>query len=779
MKENYYVVDENENNNSFNIKEVINKYLHYWPWFAGSLLIAIVIAFLYFRYAPTVYATEAKIKIIDDSNELDIANEALSILGGGSNINLDNEIEVLQSYKLLEQVVSSLNLDIRYYEVGNIKTRRIFKPPFKVVKLFPDKKLKKSITYKIDLAVETPVISNSEGIKEVIHKSILTSSKFSYPVQIQIEKDFELEDFNSSVFEVKIITKKEAVLNLLKDLKVKPTTKNSEVLSISLQSDSPELSEAVLDEIIVKFDQDGILDRQLVSKRTIDFIDERFGYLTDELDSIESGKKDFKQSNNLSYIEADAGLTMQKKSETEREVFALETQVALSDLLKKNLSKDNTIGLLPADIGLESNSINNLVSEYNVIALQREKLNASAGSNNPTVKVLTDQLERFKRNIITTVDSYQDQLEVSLNQLKRENYRAGSVFSKLPEKEKMLRAIERQQSIKENLFLLLLQKREEAAITYAVTAPSIKVVDYGLTGKKPISPKKPIILIASVFLGLAIPFIILFLRFSLDTKVENKTDLEKLALGIPILAEIPSLENPDSFFTTNERSVKAESFRILGSNVNYLLPKKVENKGSVIYVTSSIKGEGKTLIALNLSIAISSLKKNVLLVGADLRNPQLHNYFQIDKNVLGLSNYLHNTNIKWNNCIQNIVKDNNYLDICFSGPIPPNATQLLASERYGSFLELAKDNYDFVIIDTAPLALVADTLLISDFANITLCITRAAFTDKQLIKFSKGLSEDNKLKNMAYILNDVKFKKRGGYNYGYEYGYGALHSNKK
>ncbi|QLG44569.1 GumC family protein [Costertonia aggregata] len=769
MKESYYVLDNEEE--SFKIKENVQKYAQYWRWFLLAIVISFILGFLYLRYAPTIYESTAKIKIIDDSKELDIATDPLSALTGGSKINMDNEIEVLKSYRLLQQVVNSLDLEISYYEVGNIKTRRIFKAPFDIVKLFPDDSLKTNVIFDVSFETSPPKISDDQGVVQALDSSVTIFDKTRFPVEVRLKSKALASQFRSKNFEVVINKKKETVLNLSKRLEVNTTNKNSEVLSLLLKSESPELSEAILNGIIYKFDQDGILDRQLVSKRTIDFIDNRFIFLTEELDSIESGKKDFKKSNNLSYIEADAGITMQQKSIAENDVFEIETQIALSKLLKKALVKESSYDLLPADIGLENNSINSLVSEYNKMALEREKLITSAGLNNPTVKILSDQLKRGKLNIVNTVDIYQDQLNISLGQMQQQQFKAGTVFSELPEKEMTLRAIERQQSIKENLFLILLQKREEAAINFAVTAPSVKVVDYGLTKMNPISPKKPIVYAVCLFLGLLVPFGFLFVKFSLDDKIKSKADLEKLSSDIPVLAEIPSIKNPNSFFEANERSIRAESFKILGTNVNFLLPKQPDNYCKTIYVTSAIKGEGKTFIAHNLSMAYASLRKKVLLIGADLRNPQLHNFFDIDKNTTGLSDFLYNPHIDWRTCVNK--GHDRFYEICFSGPIPPNASELIANENFEKFLDLARKHYDYVIVDTAPTVLVADTLLMSEYADITVFVTRANFTDKRLIEFSKDLHKNKKLKNMAFVLNDITFNKKSGYNYGYEYGYGS------
>jgi capsular exopolysaccharide synthesis family protein len=599
------------------------------------------------------------------------------------------------------------------------------------------------------------------------------------PFSITLLSNVNIEDYKDVVFKVVLNQTQNAAQILAKKLDIQASEVQSDILTLSLNGESKERSEAILNAIINKFDQDGILDRQLVSKRTLEVIDKRFIYLSGELDSIEVDKKDFKQSNNLSYIQADAGMNLQRKSETEAEVSKLQTQISLAQLLKETVTNEAAYSLLPSDIGLANSSLNTLVSDYNQMALERERLVASVGSNHPTLQALSTQLQQGKLNILSTINVYVSQLEVSLNQLNQQKSLSGYRFAQMPEKEKALRSIERQQSIKENLFLMLLQKREEAAINLAVTAPSIKVIDYGLTSKDAIWPKKIIILPLALFLGAFLPFMVLYIKFSIDTKIHERYDIEKLNPKIPIVAEIPIFKSIKSFVDVNDRSVLAESFRILSTNLNYLLPAKKEHEGQVIYVTSSIKGEGKSLVALNLSLAFASMDYKVLLLGADLRNPQLHAYFDIDKNTLGLTDYLSNPKIGLEDCIHAGFDQNSNHKVCFSGTVPPNAPVLLSGKRFEKFMDSTKEEFDFIIVDTAPTLLVTDTLLIARHADITLFVVRAGFTDKGLLEFSKGLNESKKLKNMTYALNAVGDGSSKDYNYGYGYGYEAQNHSKR
>lgn len=769
MKESPFSLDVNEEQGQApQLKEVAARYLRFWPWFAAAAVLGIALGYAYMRYAPVVYQSTAKIKIVDDSQEANITEEAMAAFTGSPKVNLDNEIEVIKSYRLLQQVVSALHLDVRYFAVGNVKKSEIWDPPFVVVKQVAEDSLREPLEYEVEMGSKAFHITDAKGREYNLSYNHTDLAPAGLPFEISLKKDISPEALDFTSFMFRLGSHKEAVLALVENVEVYPTNKDSDILTLSLKGESVTRSEAILNTLIEKFDQDGITDRQLVSRRTLEVIDDRFIYLTRELDSIESGKQNFKQSNNLSYIEADAGLTLQKKSETEEDVMALENQISLSKLLKETVISQADYSLIPADIGLSNMSLNALVSDYNEMALERQKLLPNVGASHPTLQNLSAQLQRGKANIIKSVNIYQTQLESSLNRLTRERNIAGSMFSRLPEKEKMLRSIERQQSIKEKLFLILLEKREEAAINVAATAPSVKVVDYSLTGSKPIAPRKTLVYPLSLALGMLLPFIFLFVRFSLDTKIQQRADVEEGNPEVPILAELPFFKEHKRFVGPADRSVLAESFRILGTNINYRQPRQPGELARRIYVTSSIKGEGKSLVALNLALSYASLKKKVLLVGADLRNPQLHEHLELDHKGMGLSEYLENSKLGLGDCLQQA----GGLDICYSTTKPDNAPELLSGDRFAEFISEASDVYDYIIVDTAPTLPVTDTLLISGHADMTLFILRAGFTDKRLLDFTRELQQTGRLREMAFVLNEVG-KGSSGYNYGHAYGYGS------
>ena len=754
---------------SLDIKQEVQKYLRFWPWFAIGLILSLVGAYFHLRYAPRVYQTNAKIKILDENGGLELPTSAFVFKR--SNINLENEVEILTSYRILEQVVKKLDLSSRFYEKGRIQTSEIKSLPFKYEQLVDSDSITKNQTYEVVINKEGFTVINKANEKETKinnHNSHFVTHDL--PFELKIEN--EVEPLLGKEYLIKLGTVKNTALGLKRAVGVEAIGSTSHLLKLSMKGESTLKSEMIINTLIDVFNQDGINDRQLVSKRTLDFIDERFVYLAQELDSIELDKKKYKQSNSLVYLPTDTEISLELKIKTEEEVFRIENQIALSDLLEEALMNTNSENeLLPANIGLENGDVNILIQEFNTVALEKEKLIGSAGQNNPAVLLLMSKLSDLKSNINRSLKTYNKQLTLSLKKITTRNQKFRSQVAEIPRKEKLMRAINRQQNIKESLYLLLLQKREEAAINFAITEPSVKVVEYALSGSSPISPKRNIVYFGALLIGLVVPFGILYVIFMLDTKLHSKKDIEKMTSDIPVAGEIPKIsDNNNVFKNPNDRSILAESFRILGSNVNYLLPPR--KNGSVIYCTSTIKGEGKTFVSLNLSLALSSINKRVLLIGADLRNPQIHSYFNIEKNHEGLSNYLHDIDFDWKSAIVEAFNEHAHHHTLISGSLPPNPAHLLTNGRFEKLLEEARSLYDYIVVDTSPTILVTDTLLISQLADATMYITRSDYTEKDLLNFSIELEKKKKLKNVAYVLNSVGANKSYGYNYGYGYGYG-------
>lgn len=757
------------------IKTEIRKYVRFWYWFVLGVLIAFTGAYLYMRYTPKVYNSSAKIKILNKTKGLELPSAAF--IFNSSNINLENEIEIIKSYRIMEQVVRRLDLTMQFYDQGNIVTTELAGLPFEVVR-------KVSNDSMISAEYQVAVATSGFQVKKTNTDQIFNFEGYSTLGQTH-SLPFELQgvpDKMSLLGDKNYLIRLTPVMPLAKSLKSRVNAtmlgKSSDLLQLTLNGQNTDKSEHILNTLIEVFNEDGIYDRQEISRRTINFIDERFLLLANELDSIELSLKDYKQGNNFVDIETDAQLGISQRTVTEQELFNMETQMLLGRMLLETLEQPESNGLLPANIGISSGNINGLITEYNALVLERDKLALSAGSNNPAIMAFNDGLEDVRRNIVASVNNYIAQLTASKAQLENRNRQYASQVYSLPAKEKMLRTITRQQEIKQSLYLFLLQKREEAAINLAITEPSIKVVENALSGDLPISPNKRNVYLMAMVAGLLVPFGAVYLYFMLDTKIKGREDLTQYGSKIPVLAEMPKIKGKASgmiFGNPEDRSSQAEAFRILSSNVRFILPVTDKPQGSVIFSTSSIKGEGKTHLAINLSLALASINKKVLLIGADLRNPQLHTLINVDKNKEGLSSYLHQASIDWKALTFQAFDKYLQHDTLISGSIPPNPASLLTNGRFETLIEEAKQLYDYIVVDTAPTILVTDTVLVSHLADATIYVVRANYTEKALINFSKELSESGRIKNMAYVVNDVPIGKGYGYgyNYGYDYGYGA------
>lgn len=755
MKESSFEMELNESENSIDLKKVLQRIFRFWPWMLFSLIIALFLGYVYLRYTPTTYASAARIKVVEDSQETDIAQNPMAKVWSDSKINTDNETAILKSYRLLSLVVDSLNLNIAYFKIGSIQTTPIWNPPFIVIPYTEIDNSNTSVSYTIEMEANRFVITNENGARLAIPYFSTNQSLQKLPFKIELTEEAIGEKITHKEYLVTFHPFKQTVTNLAKNLDIQTISKKSDVLELTLRGENPLKSETILNTIIHEFNLDGIRDRQQISRRTLEFIDDRFEYLTRELDSIEGGKQDFKQENNLSYIEADAGNSLDRKSETENKVSDLETQISLANILKRTVRVQKKHKLLPVNIGLENPSLNNLVNNYNEMALEREKLLISVGESHPTLTALSGQLERAKTNISKTVNVYQSQLRTALSSLNEEKNKANTMFSSLPEKEKMLRAIERQQSIKENLFLLLLQRREEAAINLAVTAPSVKVVDYGLTDNKPVAPKKLVVMGIAGIMGLLLPLLILYIRFTVNNKLQGSSDFANDIKDFPLLAEIPHFKKEKQFKNINESTILAESYRILATKLDANLPENITKDGRVIFSTSSIANEGKSITAFNLSVAYASLNKKVLLVDANLRNPEMHEQLGISNNTKGLSDYLQSTMYNWQEIILPGLPNCDTHHVCPAGSLPENPAQLLSKSRFDDFIKKARETYDIIIVDTTPIISVTDTLLISKFADVILYITRAGVTETSHLQVAKELKISHKIKHMAFVLNDV------------------------
>jgi uncharacterized protein involved in exopolysaccharide biosynthesis len=452
MKENYFNENDKQED-SIDIKAIFFQYLFFWPWFILAITIAVTSAFFYVRYANVIYETEAKIKILDEKESPEVSLD-LAKLFTRSTINLENEIELFKSYRLIESVVKELNLNINYYRLGTVNDVQEYRPPFQVEYNYPQDSIGKGVFFEISIEEQGYLIVNKiSGQTTRTTDFMYEGTDIGFPINIHLNNDtlpLEIKSLVETFYSVRISSVNAATQAYRESISVDPVGSDSDILALRLENNNGDYAKAILNALVRAYEKDGIHDRQEVSKRTIDFVDERFEYLLTELDSIENKKEDYKIRNNLSFLEADAGATLQKRSAKDEALFAIETQLLLSEVLKNTLFEDqaSSFRLLPANVGLESTTINKLVDDFNSTLLEYDKFKMSAGANNPTLKLLKATIADIKGNIIRSINGYIKQLKTTLAQNKTSQKFANKAFASLPEKENTLRKIVRQQNLK-------------------------------------------------------------------------------------------------------------------------------------------------------------------------------------------------------------------------------------------------------------------------------------------------------------------------------------------
>lgn len=756
---------QEEQSSNFDFKEIFFKYLSYFHWLVLGAIIGLTISFFYLRYATEYYQSSSVIKVLDINNAgFKLPSDGFSFFAK-SRINLENEIEVLKSSLLVGTVVDELDLQNTYYVSGMFKETDIGATAPFYIKWLGDA----SVTDELITTIKIHLKGNHFTINSIEDKfsfnKIYSYNGHSFSLHLknnsQIRKD--------SDYIIKKSKKINVINNIRGQLSVTTFGEQSELLKIIITSTNPQKSCDIANKLAEVFNNDGINDRRMVYTKTIDFVNERFAFLFKELDSIETNKANYKKVQSLSDFTFDSQSLLMSKSGTKEELNQAKTQALLSEILIETLSKTGLNDLLPVNIGLQQVDVNALTNQYNQIVLQLQKLSQTLGDNDPYVLQLKNSQKELKISLKSSLSTYRKMMQTKINEIDKISQTQTQQYAALPFQEKAIRSIERQQEIKETLYIILLQKREEAAVNLAIINPSIKIVDFALAEIVPISPKGNIIYLAGLVLGLTIPFLIIYIYMLLDTKIHSKSDVEKVLKNIPFIAEIPHIVDDVKMVKYLDRSVLSESFRMLRTNLGFLV--KENESGLVLFSTSTIKGEGKTLVSMNLAITLSTLGKKVVLVGADLRNPQLHKMLNIVRLKKGVTNFLHDTAASYDDLIENGSKYNLKFDIIFSGTMPPNPAELLSNGRFELLLNELKSQYDYVIVDTAPTLLVTDTSLIANLADLVVYVIRANYTDKNLLNFINELKKLKKVNNIGFVLNNVGEQKGYGYKYGYKYGY--------
>ncbi|KAA1244191.1 polysaccharide biosynthesis tyrosine autokinase [Aquimarina sp. RZ0] len=764
---NYEIDDDSEN---IFIKELLERYFSHWKLFIAAFAICFVIGFFYLRYTPKLYRVTSTILIKSDKNGVKSELSAFEDLSIFKNINKDveNEIEIIRSRPLLENVVKKLQLNIGYYSKTKYSHRLVEfteNTPFKVH--FPD-----NDCYNRNISFIINAFSQEEFVLKDTQENLITKGTFNQCVNtpfgdISIEPNYSvLAQFINDNIYIHVSPIADVVEKYKATINVGLTNQNTSVVTLTMTTIAQERATKILNSLIDEYNKDVINDKNLISSNTANFIKDRLNIINQDLDNLEGNLEFFKTENNLTDLTSEGNIMLEKASENERIILQTSIQVGLSDFLIEYLQNSKN-ELLPANLGFTDLTTVASINKHNEFVLKRSRLIKSSGIENPLLIDLNEQLSALRSSIQQSLINLKQTLELKISRLKNRDTKVNAQIAQIPEKKRKLRDIKRQQEIKETLFLYLLEKREETAISLAATVSNVKIIEKAYASRGPIKPKKNIVFLTGLLASLLIPIIIVFFKDLLDTKIRDIKELKK-KLKLPIIGTIPKSESKELVTPKEDRSILAEAFRLMETNLDFLLAYSKE-KGKTILITSSIKGEGKSFAASNLGVTLGRSGKKVALLEMDLRSSQLKERMEINTKK-GITNFIKDKDVTIEDISSNIKGFKN-LNILISGPKPPNPAELLKHPRITTLFDQLKKEYDYILIDTPPITVVADTLLLSSYADLCIYVVRQKYSDKRLLDIPKNLLQEKRFTSLAILFNDVDFNKGyGGYGYGYGYG---------
>ncbi|WP_447951993.1 GumC family protein [Chryseobacterium koreense] len=759
--------------NDVDINEMVKPYLKKWKWIVLGILVCVAYGYYLLKKSSEVYNIQSTVLIKDARKAPSMEMGALSQLGGFGNTganSVENEMEILKSKKLMADVVEELGLQVNLLEKEGLRKNILYgKQSPVLIKVVNEKVAPKTFKGPVKMKIygdkleffyddlPNPIVSTYSKTVSLPYANLifLKNPDFVAP------KDRKLGNL-----EIAYMPKEDAVDTYQNMTNVRLVDKDGTVVSLSMNYPNIQKAKDIIDKLVQVYNNDAIIDKSVESKKTRDFIDERVGIIANELGAVEAQKEQFKVDNKIIDILTEAQVSYGGSEQAKNRLLENETQLALATDLLNYVNKLGNDQTMPVSVGMGNPLAAVSINSYNELVLQRNRLLESATPQNPVIVDLNKQIQVMRASVADAIQKQRASLQAIVQQVEGQKNAFSARVGKIPAQEKLFRSIERQQQIKESLYLLLLQKREEAAISLAITSPKARIIDYAYSSSKPVAPKRTVILGGAFLLGLFIPLGLIYVKELFNNKVRSKDDLQKHSLA-PILGEIPSLSRgANEIVEMHDLSPMAEAFRILSTNIAYMLPKK--NGGKVIFVTSTTKGEGKTFVSLNLALTMATNKIKVLIIGADIRNPQLQRYNPSRKGISGLSEFLHDDTSTPEQYIHPSTFNPN-LDMLYSGSIPPNPTELLSNGRYELLINTLREKYDYIVVDTAPLMLVTDTFLTSELADATVYVVRSGYTENSLIEFANHQMEEGKINNPGFVLNDVN---REYFGYGNKYGYG-------
>lgn len=775
-------VNEERDDSLLNFQFLIKTFILNWQWFLLSLIITMSAAMIYVRYSLPVYQVSAKVLIKDEDNTSSrgrsnqiMNTNTLGILT--STDGFDNELEILKSKSLAEETVLDLKLYVNYYSVGKIIDVPVYDETPVLVDLNKEKLEVLEGPVKLQISKDNNIynvqgVCVKNGAKQVfkgqgklpyiIKSPVGTISLVQNPrfVESDVKKKYIANIYNPK-----------DVINSYVNIGVEPLSKTTSIAVLTRNDLLPERAKEYLKHLVTVYNRQANEDKNIIAVRTEEFINQRLEKINAELGSTDGAIERYKRNNNIIDAASSAQLSLSQSNEADISLRDINTQIMLMQSLKEYMqTPTNKYQTLPSNVGLKDPSAASLIGQYNQIALERSRVLRSASEHSPVIQELTSQLDALVSSINGAIDQSKRGLEIQKKAIMSTYGKYTGKLSQTPEQERFLTEIGRQQTVKSSLYIMLLQKREENSITLAATSDKGRLIDEpAFMGK--VKPKTAIIMLIALLLGIGLPLLILILKELLRYRIEGRQDVEKLT-DCPIIADIAMANESikavgDIVIKENQNNQMEEIFRGMRTNLQFIL-KESQN---VIMFTSSVSGEGKTFVAGNLATSFAFLGKKVVLVGLDIRRPRLSHLFGMDNKKEGITTLLTKNSVSTDDvlslCMPSGVNKN--LDLLIAGPIPPNPSELLTRSTLKEIFDILRKEYDYVIVDTAPVGLVTDTLHIGKVADATVMVCRADYTEKSSFSMINDFAENNKLPNVSIVVNGVDMSKK---KYGYAYGYG-------
>ena len=782
-------LEVNEGSFSFDFATLYRTIVLNWYWFVLSLIIFGSLGAIYLRYATPMYQSTAKLLIKDENsnNRRGQSLQNMSNLGIISNsTGIDNEMEILTSHSIAEDAIRDLKLYVNYSTKGRVKDVILYRnQPLNVdvdqahlERLNAPINLsitKDSLTYIVSGTYYVPTNDNSnEGPYSINRKfTSLPATIATRAGIITISSNNGYAMRSAQALNVSILSPRMAANKYANELQVTQTAKSTSIAQLQLTDEVPQRSLDYLKQLAIVYNRQANEDKNTIALRTDKFINDRLGKINAELGKTEGELQSYKQQNGIVELKMNAGNSVANQNSSELKLAEVETQIELFNTIAREVesSSRNLSQVIPSNVGLDDQSSTSLINKYNELVLERNRLLRSASESSPVVEPLTAQIRELNGNIRRAISAARQNLQIQRDAVSAQVNKFNEQVAETPQQERMLTQIDRQQEVKSGLYLMLLQKREENSISLAATADKGKLIDDPqMIGK--ISPKSTTIMLIALLIGLALPVLVILILQFFRYKIEGHDDVARLT-KLPIIADVAIASNKakgkaDIVVHENQNNQMEEIFRSMRTNLQFML----KEGQKVVLFTSSTSGEGKTFNAANLSVSFGLLGKKVILVGLDIRRPRLAELFGINDHKHGITNLLVKDNPTTEDLQEQILPSgvNKNLDLLMAGPIPPNPAELIARNSLDIIINLLKERYDYIMIDTAPVGLVTDTLQVARVADASIYMCRADYTPKSSFNLINALANEKKFPNMAIVLNGIDMSKR---KYSYYYGYGG------